>query len=312
MTAHGETSTPLAVTPQGAGVAVEDDAGSGRWTRSGVVLVVAYVALLALAIVAPAVMAPHDPLQLDASDRLAAPSLAHPFGTDEAGRDVLSRIVYGARVTVLPALLIVGLAATFGTLVGSVAAFVGGAVDFAVMRIVDTFMSFPYVILALTLAGMYGRGMTTAVIALAVIWWPSYARLSRGLVLSIRERLFIDAAIAAGTGRARLIVRHVIPHMRRELAVRLSIDCGSSLIALAGLSFLGLGPSPPDPNWGLMVTSSRLHLTEAWWYAVFPGLAIFSAAFFYALAGDMLQSRDDGGRRRGALRRLADRRGAKA
>ena len=266
-----------------------------------VTLSVLYFLLMIVALAAPGLLASSDPAHIDVSHILAPPSHAHLFGTDEAGRDIFSRVVYGARQSVLSSLAIILIAAVVGTAIGTIAGFVGGFLDFAAMRVVDAFMSFPYFILALALAGVLGRGAETAVVALAAVWWPSYARLTRGLVISIRQNLFVEAAEAVGTRAGRLLVTHVLPHMRRELAVRISIDTGHALIALAGLSFLGLGPSPPTPEWGLMITASRDYLTQAWWYPVFPGLAICLTAFFFALVGDLTQGEPDG--RPSALRR---------
>jgi peptide/nickel transport system permease protein len=279
----------------------------GRFARHGVaasipaLLCVLYFLLMVLVLAAPGLLAPSDPTHIDVTHILAAPSHAHLLGTDEAGRDLLSRVIYGARESVLASLAIILIAAVVGTTIGTIAGFVGGFLDFAAMRVVDAFMSFPYFILALALAGVLGRGAETAVIALAAVWWPSYARLTRGLVISIRQNLFVEAAEAVGTRPGRLLLTHILPHMRRELAVRVSIDTGHALIALAGLSFLGLGPSPPTPEWGLMITASRDYLTQAWWYPVFPGLAISITAFFFALVGDLAQGEPDG--RPTALRR---------
>jgi peptide/nickel transport system permease protein len=276
-------------------------AGRGLAISIPATLCALYFLLMVLVLAAPGLLAPSDPTQIDVAHILAPPSHSHLFGTDEAGRDLFSRVLYGARQSVLASLAIILIAAIVGTTVGTVAGFVGGFIDFASMRIVDAFMSFPYFILALALAGVLGRGAETAVIALAAVWWPSYARLTRGLVISIRQNPFVEAAEAVGTPSGRLLLTHVLPHMRRELAVRISIDTGHALIALAGLSFLGLGPSPPTPEWGLMITAARDYLTQAWWYPVFPGLAICFTAFFFALVGDLAQGEPDA--RPSALRR---------
>jgi peptide/nickel transport system permease protein len=253
---------------------------------SGVIVVIVVVA-----IVFPSVMATYDPLDVQVKDRLQPPSAEHWFGTDGAGRDIYSRMVYGARYSIGMTLVIVISAAVLGTLWGGVSGYLGGRNDQAMMRFVDIFLAFPYFILALAIASALGRGMTSAVLALVLVWWPGYARMVRGLVLSIKEDAFIEAARAIGVSTPRLIVRHILPQTTSELNARVTLDMGFILLALTGLSFLGLGAQNPTPEWGVMVADSRLFIFRAWWYGVFPGVVIFLTVLAFMTFGDAVADR---------------------
>lgn len=249
------------------------------------------VAVIGLAIVFPALLATHDPLDLTVKDRLKPPSAAHWFGTDGAGRDIYSRMVYGARYSIGMTLVVVLSAAALGTLWGGLAGFLGGRLDQVMMRLVDIFLAFPYFILALAVASALGRGMTSAVLALVLVWWPGYARMIRGQVLSIKKELFVEAARATGVPGWRIILRHVLPQTTNELNARITLDLGYVLLALTGLSFLGLGAQNPTPEWGLMVADARLFIFRAWWYGVLPGLVIFFTVMAFMTFGDAVVER---------------------
>lgn len=259
---------------------------TGSTLLSGLIVTVIVVAILF-----PSVLATHDPLEVIVKDRLQPPSATHWFGTDGAGRDIYSRMVHGARYSMGMTLMIVSLAAAIGTVWGGVAGYFGGRFDQLMMRFVDIFLAFPYFILALAVASALGRGMTSAVLALVLVWWPGYARMIRGLVLSIKQDLFVEAARAIGVSTSRLIFRHILPQTTNELNARVTLDLGYVLLALTGLSFLGLGAQNPTPEWGVMVADSRLFIFRAWWYGVLPGLVIFFTVLAFMTLGDAVTER---------------------
>ncbi|MDR7515470.1 MAG: ABC transporter permease [Armatimonadota bacterium] len=236
----------------------------------------------------PQWVAPRDPLALAMGDRLHPPSARYWFGTDEGGRDLFSRIVYGARYSVGMALVVVLAAAGVGSVYGVVAGYAGGTVDMVMMRVVDIFLAFPYLILAMAIASALGRGAFSAVAALAVVWWPSFARMVRGQVLSVREHQYVEAARALGASDRVILFRHVLPQCLPAVGARITLDLGYAILALTGLSFLGLGVQNPTPEWGLMVATSRMFVFRAWWYAVMPGVAIFLTVLALTFAGQAL------------------------
>jgi peptide/nickel transport system permease protein len=244
------------------------------------------------AIIGP-VVATRDPIAVAMAERLRAPSRAFPLGTDELGRDVLTRIVHGARMSVILAVVVILGAAAIGSIVGGIAGFAGGFMDAAAMRVVDLLMAFPYLILAMVIAFALGPGLVSTMIALAVVWWPSYARLVRGLVLVLRQHLFVEAARALGASTSRTLRLHILPHCLPALIVRITTDLGFAIIAGASLSFIGLGPQPPSPDWGAMIANARFYVTAAWWLGLFPGLALFIAVMGFALLGDALHDVGD-------------------
>jgi peptide/nickel transport system permease protein len=246
-------------------------------------------ALLVLVLVAaPGLLARDDPYELHVVRRLQGPSAAHPFGTDEAGRDLLDRVLFGARVSLGTAVAIVAVAAAFGTAYGAFSGWVGGRTDRLLMRLVDLFLAFPYLVLAMAIAASLGRGTGSAVIGLMLVWWPSYARMVRGQVLSLKHELHVKAARTLGASGAQLLRWHVVPHTVDQLNVRLTLDLGYAVIALTGLSFLGLGAQNPSPEWGLMVANAKSYVFNAWWYAVFPGLVILGTVLNFVTIGDAL------------------------
>lgn len=217
------------------------------------------------------------------------PSAQHLMGTDELGRDVFSRVVYGARVSIVNGLLAVAIALLIGVPLGAVAGSFGGWVDNVIMRITDVFLSFPPLLLAIALVALLGSSLTNAIIAISASWWPWYTRLVRGQAISIKERKFVQAAETIGTSRAKIIFRHIIPNCISPVIVQASMDIGGVIMTLASLSFLGLGAQSPTPEWGLMISIGRSYFPDKWWYCIFPGLAIFLTVLCFNLLGDAIR-----------------------
>lgn len=259
----------------------------------GVLLPLALLVLVVLAAftLLPGLIAPHDPIALAMADRLKPPSLTHVFGTDEGGRDVFSRIVYGTRYSLGVAIAIVFASALFGVIYGAVSGMARQGIDNLMMRIVDLFFGFPALVLALAVAASIGRGLDSVALSLAIIWWPGYARLVRGEVLRLRERPHVEAARALGVSEMTILRRHIIPFVVQEVNVRVTTDIGYALVAVTALSFLGLGANSPTPEWGLLIRDSRPYFGSAWWYLVFPGTMIMLTATAFSLIGDALASR---------------------
>ncbi len=220
--------------------------------------------------------------------RMLAPSLEHPFGTDGLGRDMLSRVIFGARPALAVSLLVVGLAILIGVPLGALAGYRRGRLDAVIMRITDLFLAFPPLLLAMAIVAALGPGLEHAALALAISWWPWYARLARGTALSLRERAFVEAARSMGVGDLAILRRHVVPNSLAPILVQATIDIGTVILAAGSLAFLGLGASPPAPDWGLMVADGRTFILDQWWLSAFPGLAIFVAVLAFNLVGDLL------------------------
>jgi peptide/nickel transport system permease protein len=235
-------------------------------------------------------LATHSPIELDVMNRLEPPGREHWFGTDEAGRDTFSRILYGARITIPIGLLVIGVAMTVGAAVGAVAGHTGGRVDEALMRLVDIVLAFPSILLAMAITAALGLGLRHAMLAMMLVWWPEFARLMRGQVLAVKGHDFVVAAHALGVGAPRLLLRHVLPNAFSPLVVKATLDIGNAIILVAALSFLGLGAVPPEPEWGAMIAAGRAKF-EYWWVATFPGLAILSIVLGFNFLGDGLQDR---------------------
>jgi peptide/nickel transport system permease protein len=267
------------------------------WERPALVLSGGLAIVLLVAALFPTLFTNQPTTGLFMSDALQAPSLNHFFGTDEAGRDVFTRVVHGVRYSLGMALAIVLIGAIFGTLYGAIAGFVGGRFDEIMMRIVDIFLAFPTFVLAMAVAAAAGRSMQSVVIALSIIWWPSYARLIRGMVLSLRENVWVESARSIGASTSRVIVRHVLPFTSTELNVRITVDIGYALVAVTSLSFIGLGAQRPTPEWGLLIADGRQYVTSAWWYPIFPGIAIYVSTLVFSLLGDVLAGRTSAQRR---------------
>ena len=265
--------------------------GSGRlrpaW-RQPLAVTGAVIALgwIVVAIFAPYI-APHDPLaQTFAPSQ--SPSGAHLFGTDELGRDVLSRVIYGSRVSVPIALLLVSLAALIGGIIGGIAGYFRGLVDGVAMRVVDLVFAFPPIILAMVVAAVLGRGLTNAALAIVVVAWPSYARVVRGLVLSVGDSEYVQSARLLGSSARRTLFRDVLPNVAGPVLVLATLDLANAILLLSGLSFLGLGAQPPKAEWGSMVAEGAQYF-QWWWIGTFPGLAIFTAVLAFNFLGDSLR-----------------------
>ncbi|MBA2731705.1 MAG: ABC transporter permease subunit [Acidobacteria bacterium] len=244
--------------------------------------------LITLALAAP-LIAPHDPAAQDTSARLASPSMAFPLGTDNLGRCLLSRLLHGARVTLMSALFASLLVLMIGICVGAVSGYAGGWVDTFIMRVVDLLLAFPLLILALAITGFIGVGMSSVLIGIISVWWASYARIVRSLVLSLRERPFIEAARSAGVRPARIITRHIIPNVIAPIIVLATLEIGSLILAISGLNFLGLGVQSPTPEWGAMLNDGRPFLHAAPQLMIYPGLLISLAVLGFNLLGDGLR-----------------------
>jgi peptide/nickel transport system permease protein len=211
------------------------------------------------------------------------------FGTNELGQDVLSLVLAGTRISLLTGVVVVLLGAASGTFVGSIAGFFGGWIDEVLMRIVDLVLTVPSLILAMAVATALGPGIGNMIIAITVSWWPGYARLVRGEVMAKKQETFVVAATAAGAGAARLLRRHILPNILSPIIVKMSLDIGFAILTVASLGFIGIGVRPPTPEWGSLLSVARANVTQYWWTAIFPGLAIFIAVFAFNLLGDGLR-----------------------
>lgn len=232
------------------------------------------------------------------ASKLLAPSLSHPFGTDEMGRDLLARVMFGTRTSLALAALVIGSSVAVGIVVGLAAGSAGGWLDETAMRATDIMLAFPPLLLAILLVAVLGGGFTSAVLALALAWWPFYAVLVRGQVVSVRGQPYIEAARATGVSPLRIARRHLLPNALGPLLVQATVDVGAVILVAAGLSFIGLGPQPPTADWGMMIASGRQFvLSGSWWVAGFPGLAILATALAFAVVGDGLRNAANGGRR---------------
>lgn len=263
-------------------------ASAVRWWPLGL------IAMWLLVIALPSLIAPQNPLALNLGNTLAIPSPQNLFGTDEAGRDLWSRCVWGVRYSLGISIVIVLSAAAIGTLIGGLAGLLRGTIDSVLMRTTDVFLAFPYLILAIAIASAVGPGLTTVVVALTAVWWPGYARMVRGQVLALKELAFVEGARAAGTSTLMILLRHLLPHLLPQLSARVSMDVGYAVLALTGLSFLGLGAQPPTPELGAIIADARSHLLEAWWYTTLPGLFVLAAVISSMMVSDWLENRNTG------------------
>ena len=241
--------------------------------------------LLLVAALAP-LLATHGPYAQVLGDRLRAPSAAYLFGTDGLGRDIFSRVVHGARVTLTIALLVAAISTPLGMLIGIVAGYLGGMVDEIMMRLADVFLAFPRLILAIAFAAALGPGVENAILAIAIAQWPSYARLARAETLNVKNNDYIQAMRVLGAGKLTIMAGHILPLTLSSIIVRMSLDMGTIILTAAGLGFLGLGAQPPMPEWGLMVSDGRQYLVDQWWVSTLPGLAILVVVMGFNLLGD--------------------------
>lgn len=225
----------------------------------------------------------------NADNSLLTPSSEHLLGTDKLGRDLLSRIIIGARPALIVPMGVVFFAILIGTPLGALAGYKGGWIDEVIMRITDLFLAFPSLLLAMAITSALGRGLDKAAIALVVSWWPWYTRIARGVAVSLRERYFVEAAQAVGVSDAVIIFRHILPNTISPILIQATVDLGTVILAMGGLAFLGLGTQPPSPDWGLMVSEGRELILNQWWVATFAGLAIFIVVLAFNLLGDTLR-----------------------
>jgi ABC-type dipeptide/oligopeptide/nickel transport systems, permease components len=245
------------------------------------------LAWLLIALLAP-LIAPYSPTAQKVTNRLKPPSAQHWFGTDELGRDVFSRVLHGARVSLPVALAVVAMTGTVGILLGSAAGYAGGLADEIIMRVADAVLAFPSLILAIAITAALGPGLLNAALAIALVLWPEYARLVRSQVIALREMEFVSAATALGASPWRNLFAHILPNALPLMLVKISLDMGNAILLAASLSFVGLGAVPPTPEWGAMVAAGR-HKFFEWWIATFPGLAIFTAVVGFNFLGDGLR-----------------------
>jgi len=257
------------------------------WRRNRLMLLgtAIILGLLLVAALAP-LLATANPYEQILGDRLLPPSAKHFFGTDGLGRDIFSRVVYGARVTLTIALLVAAISTPLGMLIGIVAGYLGGAVDEIMMRLADVFLAFPRLILAIAFAAALGPGVENAILAIAIAQWPSYARLARAETLNVKNNDYIQAMRVLGAGKMRIMAGHIAPMCLSSIIVRMSLDMGTIILTAAGLGFLGLGAQPPMPEWGLMVADGRQFLVDQWWVSTLPGLAILVIVMGFNLLGD--------------------------
>jgi peptide/nickel transport system permease protein len=243
---------------------------------------------LLLAMFAP-VVAPYDPFDQDFASTLAAPSQIHLFGTDQYGRDMLSRVCFGTRTALAAVVVAVGIAMVIGTAMGLVAGFFGGRLDDVLMRLVEVLLAFPFLLLALIIVAALGPGLTNAMIALGIVHMPRYARLMRGQVTAVRNADYVSAAISVGAAWPRVMLRHVLPNSFSPIMVMATLQSGAAVVETASLSFLGLGAQPPSPDWGALLADGQSYFLSAWWIAAFPGFAIFLVVLGFNLLGDALR-----------------------
>ncbi|MEE3378506.1 MAG: nickel transporter permease [Lachnospiraceae bacterium] len=261
--------------------------------RARLFLFGALVLLLLLASAFSARLTPYDPYLQDLANAKAAPSAVHLLGTDRYGRDMLSRVIIGSRTSIFSSLILVGIVTALGTAVGVLAGWRGGWADTVLMRIADIFLAFPGLVFAMAVAGILGGGLQNAVIALAAVSWPKYARLARSRTLAVKELPFIRAAKIAGSGTWKIIGRHILPNIIGPILVAAMLDIGTMMMELAGLSFLGLGAKPPAAEWGSMVSDARGLISSAPWVTLAPGGAIFISVMVFNLFGDTLRDYAD-------------------
>ena len=236
-----------------------------------------------------AILAPftaiRDPIAQSIGDRLQAPSAQYWFGTDELGRDVFSRVIYGARISLPIGFVVILFAVMVGSLVGASAGYLGGTYDLLVMRLADITLAFPSIVLALAIAAVLGPSLTNALIAMVLVWWPEYARLMRSQVLSVKNNEYVTASVALGGSHLRVLFLHILPNTFAPILVKASLDAGSAILNIAALSFIGLGAVPPTAEWGAMVSSGRYQF-YSWWLTTFPGLAILTVVLGYNFLGE--------------------------
>lgn len=254
-------------------------------TIIGLILI---LALAMIAILAP-VISSYDPIKINIAERFKPPSVKHWFGTDEVGRDIFTRVIYGARLSLGTSTLIVLISGSIGLIIGAASGYFGGWTDQIIMRIMDMILAFPTLVLAMVLAATLGPNLVNAMLAISIVKIPVYVRLARGQTLSLRKELYVKAARTFGISSFYIIGRHIIPNIVTPVIIQITLDLGDTILLVATLGFLGLGARPPQPEWGTMISTGFKHMLEQWWYSTFPGLAVFLASGGFNLLGDGLR-----------------------
>ena len=244
--------------------------------------------MVLIAVTAPYI-APYDPIKISLRERLSAPSTVHIFGTDEMGRDILSRVMHGARISLRIGVLVIVIAGGLGALIGAVAGYLGRRADNIIMRIMDVILSFPPLVLAMALAAALGPNLNNAIMAVAFVMIPKFARMVRGEALAVKEKQFIAAARASGAGDMWIILHHILPNCFSSVIILATLILGETILIAASLSFIGLGAQPPSPEWGAMISVGRKFLMDQWWYPTFPGLFILMTVIGFNILGDALR-----------------------
>lgn len=239
----------------------------------------------AIGVLAP-VIAPYDPNFMNMPERLQAPSAAHLFGTDEMGRDILSRVMYGARISIAVGVIIVAVSAAIGVVLGSVSGYFGGRADQIVLAVTDMILAFPSMVLALALTAAMGPGLLNTMLAVIIVRIPMYTRLMRGQVLAVKEQQYVRAARTFGEKPFWIVARHIVPNCLTPLMVQMTLGIGDAILIASSMSFIGLGAQPPTPEWGAMISTARVYAIDQWWYAAFPGLSILITIMGFNLIGD--------------------------
>lgn len=251
----------------------------------GVILTVFFILM---AILAPH-LTPYDPVKMDMKNKFLPPSLTHLFGTDHMGRDILSRVILGSRISLTTSASAVILSALAGTILGMISGYIGGVIDILIMRLVDIMLAFPAIVFALAISTFLGKGQTNLLIAICCVQWTRYARVARGEAIMFKNSEYIQAAHAIGNSNFQILMRYVFPHVIPKILILISLDIGSIILYCASLSFLGLGAQPPTPDWGVMISEGKDYMQYAPWMTVFPGLAIALSAFAFNMLGDGLR-----------------------
>ncbi|HZG13688.1 MAG TPA: ABC transporter permease subunit [Candidatus Bathyarchaeia archaeon] len=247
--------------------------------------IVVLLVILLLSLFAPLISS-YEPTKINIKERFAPPSAEHWFGTDEVGRDIFTRILYGARLSLGVGVAVVLGAGLIGTVIGSISGYFGGRIDQIIMRLMDMILAFPSLVLAMAVAATLGPNLQNAMLAIAIIKIPVYVRLARAETLSLREKLYVKAAVTFGIKPWRIITRHIIPNAISPVIIQVTLDIGDAILLVATLGFLGLGAQPPTPEWGAMISVGWKHLLDYWWYPTFPGFALFLASCAFNLIGD--------------------------
>ncbi len=279
----------VAVTKDAQGVTVREQKIKKNHIKIKLTVFIVLASLLVLAAVFAKYLCPYDPYAQDLIQAMKPPSMAHPLGTDRYGRDMLSRIVIGSTTSIFSTLILVAVVTVLGTVIGIVCGFRGGRIDTVLMRISDLFLAFPSLVFALAVAGVLGGGIQNAIIALAAISWPKFARLARGLTLARKNSPYLMAARLSGSSTGKLLFKHILPNIAGPILVTAVLDIGTMMMELAGLSFLGLGVKPPMAEWGSMINEGRSMLQVAPWMVLAPGAAIFVTVMVFNLLGDTLR-----------------------